>query len=170
MKTIAHKHAMRGSHALLAHLVNDYLIKELPIVRDGLMKDSNYDMKFMWEIDENFNNYGNVKILEFEDDNEYFNIDPSKDVWLTERTNARYWEQLEGMGDDDTLGILTKGQIRDFYRNVLGMGRLQKSKSKNYDDICDFLVDLFKIGANPIEWHSDSGELYNPVDDILLDS
>ena len=32
------------------------------------------------------------------------------------------------------------------------MGRLQPKKSRNYDDVCDFLVDLFKIGANPLEW------------------
>lgn len=33
LKTIAHKHAMRGTSALLVHMVNDYLIKELPYVR-----------------------------------------------------------------------------------------------------------------------------------------
>ena len=117
---------MRGSHALLAHIVNDYLIKELPVVRDMLGESTSTTsaVKFMWEIDSNFNNYGNVKVLEYEDDNEYFNIDPSNDVRFTERTNARYWEQLEGMSDDDSLGVLTKGQIKDFYRNVLGMGVL----------------------------------------------
>ncbi len=36
--------------------------------------------------------------------------------------------------------------------------------------MCDFLVDLFKIGANPIEWHADAGEFYNPIDDIIYDS
>ena len=70
------------------------------------------------------------------------------------------------MSDDDSLGVLTKGQIKDFYRNILGMGRLQPSKSMNYDDVADFLVDLFKIGANPIEWKQDDEEYYNPIDDI----
>ena len=105
MKTIALKHAMRGSGALLAHVVNDYLIKELPKVRDLVGSD----LKFGWESDNGFRNYANVKILEYEDDNEYFNIEPEKDVRFTERTNARYWEQLYGMGDDDSLGVLTKG-------------------------------------------------------------
>ena len=72
------------------------------------------------------------------------------------------------MEDDDKLGVLTKSQIRDFYRETLGMGRLQPRKPKNYDDICEFLVDLFKIGANPISWNV--GELHNPVDDIIYDS
>lgn len=34
IKTISQKHAMRGTGALLVHIVNDYLIKELPVVRD----------------------------------------------------------------------------------------------------------------------------------------
>ena len=110
IKTIAQKHAMRGTGALLVHIVNDFLIKELPIVRD-MMYDETGDepMKFMWETDEQFSNYGNVKILEYEDDNEYFNIDPTADVRFTERTNERYWEQLDGMGYEDSLGVLTKG-------------------------------------------------------------
>jgi len=167
MKTIAHKHAMRGSAALLVHIVNDYLVKELPFVRDMMYEgEEDTPMKFLWETDSQFRNYGNVKVLEYEDDNEYFNIDPEKDVLFTERTNDRYWEQLENMGYDDTLGVLTKGQIKDFYRNVLGMGRLQPSKSMHYDDVADFLVDLFKIGANPIEWDKGEEEFYNPIDDI----
>ena len=69
------------------------------------------------------------------------------------------------MGYGDSLGVLTKRQIRDFYRDVLGMGRLQPKKPRDYDDIQDFLVDLFKIGANPISLKG--GELNNPIDDIL---
>ena len=104
------------------------------------------------------------------DDNEYFNIEPKEDVRFTERTNARYWEKLANMGNDDKLGVITKSQIRDFYRNTLGMGRLQPKKPRNYDDICDFLVDLFKIGANPIAWDNENRELKNPIDDIMYDS
>lgn len=168
IKTIAQKHAMRGSGALLVHIVNDYLIKELPNVRDMMYEGIDEDeIKFMWETDRQFRNYGNVKVLEYEDDNEYFNIEPTKDVRFTERTNERYWEQLEGMSDNDTLGVLTKGQIKNFYRNVLDMGILQKKKPMDYDDVCDFLVDLFKVGANPVEWHSDDEEFYNPIDDII---
>lgn len=170
IKTIAQKHAMRGTGALLVHIVNDYLIKELPVVRDMTMEDSGVELKFGWEVDKQFMNYGNVKVLEYEDDNEYFNIEPTKDVRFTARTNERYWEQLEGMGYDDTLGVLTKGQIKNFYRNVLNMGHLQPKKPQDYDDICDFLVDLFKTGANPVEWKAGSTEFYNPIDDIALDS
>ena len=84
---------MRGTGALLVHIVNDFLIKELPIVRD-MMYDGVTDepVKFMWETNEHFRNYGNVKVLEYEDDNEYFNIDPDRDVRFTQRTNDRYWE------------------------------------------------------------------------------
>lgn len=175
LKTIAIKHAMRGTAGLLAHVVNDYLVKELPDVRDRAWADSGEDapakMKFGWEIEpEKFLNYGNVKVLEYMDDNEYFNIEPEADVRFTERSNARYWEKLEGMGDDDTLGVLTKAEIRDLYRNQLGMGRLQRDMPRSYDDVCDFLVDLFRIGANPIRWDKDSGELNNPIDDIAYDS
>ena len=53
---------------------------------------------------------------------------------------------------------------------MLGVGRLQPKKSRSYDDICDFLVDLFKIGANPIAWDEGSRELNNPIDDIMYDS
>lgn len=168
VKTIAQKHAMRGTGALLAHIVNDYLIKELPVVRDMLYDGSSEDpVRFMWEVDQKFNNYGNVKILEYEDDNEYFNIDPEADVRFTERTNARYWEQLATMGDGDSIGVFTKGQMKNFYREVLGMDRLQPQKPDDYDDVCDFLVDLFKIGANPIEWNNDDREVRNPIDDII---
>ena len=73
------------------------------------------------------------------------------------------------MGDDDTLGVLTKAQIRDFYREVLGMGRLRKDVPAKYDDISDFLVDLFRIGANPVKWSAEDG-LSNPIDDIFLSS
>ena len=104
------------------------------------------------------------------DDNEYFNIEPEGDVQLTQRTNARYWEKLARMSDEDTLGVLSKAQIRDFYRNALGMGRLQPKQPSNYDDICDFLVDLFKIGANPIAWDKNNQELHNPIDNIIYDS
>ena len=48
------------------------------------------------------------------------------------------------------------------------MGYLQPKKPKSYDDVCDFLVDLFKIGANPISWNG--SELNNPVDEIIYDS
>lgn len=177
IKTIATKHAMRGTAGLLVHIVNDYLIKELPTLKDRILPEGESDdpeiqnFKFGWESQpDKFLNYGNVTVLEYEDDNEYFNIDPTKDVRFTERTNARYWEKLAGMGDEDTLGVLTKGQIRDFYRNTLGMGRLQPKQPRDYDDVCDFLVDLFKIGANPIEWNGDEQELHNPVDDIIFDS
>ena len=172
MKTISQKHAMRGSGALLAHIVNDYLIKELPIVREMMFYEQpqgQVDLKFGWELQPQFNNYGNVKILEYEDDNEYFNIDPTEDVRFTQRTNERYWERLDGMDYGDSLGVITKGQIRDFYRNVLGMGRLQPNKSKDYDDVCDFLVDLFRIGANPIKWNDDEDEFENPIDNIQND-
>ena len=47
------------------------------------------------------------------------------------------------------------------------MGKLQPDKPKNYDDIVDFLVDLFKIGANPIKWDSNEKEFKNPIDDII---
>lgn len=172
IKTIAHKHAMRGSCALLVHMVNDFLMKELPIVRDMVQEQNpEYpEFKFLWEMNPELRRHGNVRVLEYDDDNEYFNIDPSADVRFTARTNARYWEQLEGMSDSDSLGVLTKGQIKDFYRNVLGMGRLQHSKPSKYDDVCDFLVDLFRIGANPIEWKNEEGEFYNPIDDIMYDS
>ena len=161
---------MRGSGALLVHLVNDYLIKELPIVRD--MMAQTYDgeaPKFGWEIEDRFRNHGNVRILEYMDDNEYFNIDPEADVRFTERTNERYWERLEGMGQDDSLGVLTKGQIKNFYKDVLGMGRLQPKKPIDYDYIQEFLVDLFRIGANPIRKDDEYG-LYNPIDDIIQKS
>ena len=163
---------MRGTGALLVHIVNDYLIKELPVVRDMLVQDDEdlaKNLSFMWETHDQFKNYGNVEVVEYEDDNEYFNIDPFEDVTFTERTNARYWEELEGMSDSDSLGVLTKGQIKDFYRNVLGMGRLQTDKSKDYDDVVDFLVDVFKTGANPISYDSDTGELSNPIDDTSND-
>lgn len=71
------------------------------------------------------------------------------------------------MGYEDSIGVFTKGQIKDFYRNVLGMGKLQPKKIDSYDDICDFLVDLFKIGANPITYDADSNGISNPIDDIL---
>ena len=171
IKTVATKHAMRGTAGLLVHIVNDYLIKELPLVRERLVQDDDIDIKFGWEVQpDKFLNYGNVNVLEYMDDNEYFNIEPTKDVRFTERTNARYWEKLANMGDDDKLGVITKAQIRDFYRNTLGMGRLQPKKPKDYDDVCDFLVDLFKIGANPIAWDNDNRELNNPIDEIAYDS
>ena len=69
------------------------------------------------------------------------------------------------MEADDTLGVLTKGEIMDFYKNTLGMGVLQSERPTGYDDIVDFLVDLFRIGANPIRWDSNDGVL-NPIDDI----
>ena len=114
MKTISQKHAMRGTGALLVHIVNDYLMKELPLVRDMLTYGTEDEtvrdrLKFGWELNESFRNYGNVKLLEYMDDNEYFNIDPEADVRYTDRTNARYWEQLEGLGYSDSLGVLTKG-------------------------------------------------------------
>ena len=156
IKTIAQKHAMRGTGALLVHMVNDYLLKELPHIRDNLSEslgDDFSDFKFGWEEDPRFYNYGNVKVLEYEDDNEYFNIEPTKDVMFTERTNERYWEKINGMqGYDDSLGVLTKGQIRDFYRETLGIGRLQPKKPSDYDDVADFLINLFKTGANPISY------------------
>ena len=102
---------MRGTGALVVHLVNDYLIKELPFIRDRLNEGmgNDFDFKFGWELDSKYRHYVNVKLVEYEDDNEYFNIEPEKDVAFTERTNARYWEKLDGMGDNDSLGVLTKG-------------------------------------------------------------
>lgn len=41
IKTISQKHAMRGTGALLVHIVNDYLIKELPVVRDFVYDEAN---------------------------------------------------------------------------------------------------------------------------------
>jgi len=67
------------------------------------------EFRSLWETEPKFRKYGNVRVVEYEDDNEYFNIEPELDVRFTERTNARYWEMLEGMSDDDTLGVLTKG-------------------------------------------------------------
>ena len=65
-------------------------------------------LNFAWETDPNRRNYGNVKVLEYEDDNEYFNIEPYNDVRYEATTNARYWEMLEGMSDDDSIGVFTK--------------------------------------------------------------
>lgn len=84
IKTISTKHAMRGSAALLVHIVNDYLIKELPNVKERIFGDSEIDIRFGWEAQpDKFLNYGNVKVLEYMDDNEYFNIEPEKDVRFT---------------------------------------------------------------------------------------
>ena len=135
-KTIACKHAMRGTAGLLAHVVNDYLVKELPSVRDNLLQGSDVDIKFQWEIQpERFLNYGNVKVLEYMDDNEYFNIDPIEDVRFTERTNARYWEKLSEIGYDESLGVLTKREIHDLYADVLGVGKLQPDRESSFDDV-----------------------------------
>lgn len=175
IKTIAQKHAMRGSGALIVHIVNDFLIKELPLVKERIKQSSSSSddikmmdgLKFGWELEpEKYLNYQNVTLIEYDDDNEYFNIDPDKDVRFTGRTNARYWEELESLqSEDQGLGVLSKGQIRDFYRYTLGMGRLRPDKKDDYDDIKDFLVDLFRIGANPVSF--DSGEIKNPLDDIF---
>lgn len=165
VKTIAQKHAMRGTGALVVHLVNDYLQKELPAIRDSVVGDSG-SLPLGWEEQTRYANHGNVQLLEYEDDNEYFNIEPTADVVGSDSLNSRYWEQLEGLADDDSLGVLTKGQIADFYRNVLGMGRLQPKRPSDYDDVCDFLVDLFRTGANPIAL-DESGEIQNPIDDVL---
>ena len=169
IKTIAQKHAMRGTGALLVHIVNDYLIKELPFIREAIAQ--NHDEiggwqipKFGWETNKQFYNYGNVKVLEYEDDNEYFNIDPVEDVTFTTSTNERYWEQLDGMQDSDTLGVFTKKQIGDFYRDVLGVGGTQATS----DDIRDYLTQLFKLGANPLKWDSGTNTVYNPIDDISV--
>ena len=101
---------MRGTGSLLVHIVNDYLLKELPDVRNDIIGDKSDWVTVGWE-DENskFHNHGNVKIVEYEDDNEYFNIDPEKDVRFTSRTNDRYWEKLSGMSDDDRIGAISKG-------------------------------------------------------------
>jgi hypothetical protein len=80
-------------------------------------------------------------------------------VKFTARTNARYWEELEGMEDSDQIGVFTKKQIKDFYRDMLGMGRIDERKPMEYDDVVDFLVDIFKIGANPIKWDSSDKSL-----------
>ena len=43
---------MRGTGALLVHIVNDYLVKELPIVRDMMYYGSDDEkVRFMWESD-----------------------------------------------------------------------------------------------------------------------
>lgn len=47
------------------------------------------------------------------------------------------------------------------------MGRLRPDKPRDYDYIQDFLVDLFKIGANPISRGGPDGSLMNPIDDIF---
>lgn len=97
IKTIATKHAMRGTAGLLVHIVNDYLIKELPLTKEHIMEDApaGLEFQFGWESQpDKFKNYGNVNVIEYEDDNEYFNIDPENDVRFTQRTNARYWEKL----------------------------------------------------------------------------
>lgn len=47
----------------------------------------------------------------------------------------------------------------------MGIGRLQPKQPSDYDDVADFLINLFKIGANPIAY--EGGELKNPIDDIL---
>ena len=83
IKTISQKHAMRGTGALLVHIVNDYLMKELPAIRDVIYQNSSGKLKFMWEIDDQFNNYGNVRLVEYEDDNEYFNIEPVEDYMFS---------------------------------------------------------------------------------------
>ena len=78
VKTMCQKHAMRGTGALLLHVVNDYLMKELPTVRDMMCQDEEDPdavPHFLWDTDPQFRNYANAKILEYEDDNEYFNID-----------------------------------------------------------------------------------------------
>ena len=113
IKTVATKHAMRGTAGLLVHIVNDYLIKELPLVKERIIAEDDLkggiDIKFGWESQpDKYLNYGNVTVLEYMDDNEYFNIEPEKDVRFTERTNARYWENLANMGDDDKIGVITK--------------------------------------------------------------
>lgn len=50
----------------------------------------------------------------------------------------------------------------------MGIGRLQPKQQSDYDDVADFLINLFKIGANPIAY--EGGELKNPIDDILYRS
>ena len=77
IKTVATKHAMRGTAGLLVHIVNDYLIKELPTVKERIMGDDLDkfpDFKFGWESQpDKFLNYGNVTVVEYDDDNDYYN-------------------------------------------------------------------------------------------------
>ena len=88
IKTVATKHAMRGTAGLLIHIVNDYLIKELPLVKERIIAEDDLergiDIKFGWESQpDKYLNYGNVTVLEYMDDNEYFNIEPEADVRFT---------------------------------------------------------------------------------------
>ena len=45
------------------------------------------------------------------------------------------------------------------------MGKLRSDLGKDYDGVRDFLVDLFRIGANPLKWQD--GDVYNPIDDVV---
>ena len=45
------------------------------------------------------------------------------------------------------------------------MGKLRSDLGKDYDGVRDFLVDLFRIGANPLKWQD--GDVYNPIDDVI---
>ena len=115
-----------------------------------------------------FRNYTNVRIVEYMDTTEYFNIQPVSNDAIDELSlSKRYWEvNLQGITkrDEPQVGVFSADEIDTFYRDTLSMGMLNKSTSVRHD-IEEFLISLYESGATDVTFNSETGLENHPIND-----
>lgn len=142
LKTSAQRNQMRGTFLLISYLVNQYLKRNLPLQYPEL---SGLALNFKNEQDtlDKDNSDVTVKIQEYEDNTEYFNLSSefTDKAFNGETAVMPFWK-----ADAEDNGI-DYDEINDFYLATMNLQNSLSTNERGNKDPRDFLDILFDCGA-----------------------
>lgn len=153
------KSYMRGTFLLVSYIINEFLKYNIS-QKYGLAFQTE-DGQYLKDIlDKSIADGGNVELIEYYDDTEYYNITRGVDSKAknSDTVNNKFWDEPYSKIGQTTRDI-PLNEIEDFYKNQMKLNRYQA------DDIVNFLSIIYEYGANPSYIDKDTEEFKTPIFD-----
>lgn len=159
LKVQMQKTYIRGTFLLLSYVINEYLKHNIADVYSSKLNPINSEETLASIISASAASGENVKLIEYIDNTEYFNIETSTTPRAKNAgfANARYWDAESGQMD--ATNDLPLDEIERFYAKTL-------SKSKNITNVAEFLKAIYAYGANTAYIDKDTGNFTYQLSDF----
>lgn len=138
------KNYMRGTFLLISYVVNEFLKYNISDKYGSMFATEDTNVPLSAFLASSLSSGNNVKLIEYYDNTEYFNITRDHDLSALnyDAVNEKFWDNFY-----NKIGINTNdiplAEIENFYINQMNL------KKDEVDDVTQFLSIIFEYGANP---------------------